>query len=170
MFKEYRLGKRQQTIDAAVQQIIADFGEVVHSAEEMLRFKYDLVPELVEGRHKWTIRYKPNGFRHPCSNTYEKNVLPVCIDPDENGNWETIGHVIIPRMVVGHVKDWPERHKAIKGSGWRFKSSMVEGMSEIYRPIYHNRWIRNRELLFAYQLSQFRMTPEFAEQYKRVFG
>lgn len=170
MFKEYRLGKRKQTIDAAVQLILADFGEVAHKADDMLRFKYDLLPELVEGRHKWTIRYKPAGFRYPCSTGDDKNELPVCIDPDENGNWEQIGKVIIPRMVVGHVRDWPARHKAIRGSGWRHRIDMVDDMSEMYRPIYGRKWIGDDDILFAYQLSRFQMTPEFAEQYKRIFG
>ncbi|HII15439.1 MAG TPA: hypothetical protein HA362_03930 [Nanoarchaeota archaeon] len=169
MFREYRLGATKNSIDRAVARILADFGDVVNHGEEMLRFAYDLLPELVEGRHTWTIRYKPGGFRYPMSAGDKKNVLPVCIDPDNDGNWERIGALSIPKMVVGYARDWPEKHKAISGSGWRSKAAMIDGMNEIYEPIYH-REIGDCDILFAYKIEDFQLTPEFAEKYHRIFG
>lgn len=176
MFKEYGLGKTKESIDGTVDRILADFGNLEHHGEEILMFATDLLPELAKGRHKWTMRYKPNGFRHPCSTGDKKNVLPVCVQLVENGLWVPFGTVAIPRMVVGHVKDWPYQHKAIRGSGWRDgKWEMIHGLSDIYRPIYGSRWgkeprIGDDDIIFAYQLSGFKMHPEFVRTYKRRFG
>ncbi len=45
MFREYTLGKTKESIDGAVNRILADFGNVEHHGEEFLRFAPDLLPE-----------------------------------------------------------------------------------------------------------------------------
>lgn len=169
MFKEYLIGDGIDDIEKVIGQLSADFEKAELKSDPMIRFKYELVPELVEGRHTWTMRYKPNGVRYPFSKNVFRNLLPVCIDPEENGTWVPIGHVAIPRMAVGHVRDWPARHKAIKGSGWRSKAAMVDGMTDIYEPIYH-REITDDDIMFAYKLDGFYLDAEFAKHYHKIFG
>lgn len=168
MFKEYRLGSELNDLANVLDEFNKDFPGLDWREEEILRFNENLLPDLVEGIHSWTIRYTPNAAKFPLSKLSERNMLYACL-PDEEGNWLDVGTVRIPRMVIGNIRDWPENHEAIFGSGWESKEHMVEGMSNIYEPIYGKR-LGNDDLLRAYALNDFKLHEEYKEFYKETFG
>lgn len=95
MFKEYAVGNSLSGLAKLIGRIEKDFPKVETASEEMLRFKADLLPDIVEGNHTWTIRYKPGVIRWPCnSESSLRNELGVFFpDPDDNNNWVQFGVV-----------------------------------------------------------------------------
>lgn len=182
MFKEYKLGKNYHLRSdkgqgSIVQRLEKEFSNLNKDGsrglktepEGFLRFKLDLLYDLVEGEHTWTIRYKPNVIRWPYNDTLplEPNRLSVLFQWESTEKWKEIGDLTIPRMAVGHVKDWPKDHESIFGSGWKSKRHMVKGISDIYEPIYGNR-LTPDDVLVAYALEGFFFKPEYVDRWKQA--
>lgn len=158
MFNEYSLGKSLTDLGAAVSKIARDFEGVDLADENVVRFRRELIPYIES--HTWTIRFKPNVIRWPCNKFGSpRNKLYVHV-PNEEGEWINAGIIYIPKMVVGHVKDWPADHEAIFGSGWDSKNHMVKGISDIYEPIYGQRLTEN-DILVGYALEGFKWDQGF---------
>ena len=181
MFKEYTLGRKyDKGSNSLVRRIRADFpgvdrspinhptlpAEITTAPEGYLRFKPDLLYDLVEGEHTWTIRYKPNIIRWPCGDI-ELNRLDVLFQWEPTENWKVIGDLDIPSMAVGHVRDWPKNHESIAGSGWKSKKHMVKGISDIYEPIYGNR-LSQDDILVAYALECFIFKAEYVDRWEQA--
>tara|TARA_Y100000310_G_scaffold317795_1_gene371078 strand:+ start:4161 stop:4673 length:513 start_codon:yes stop_codon:yes gene_type:complete len=168
MFKEYQLGETLNDLNIARIQIKKDFEGTDIKSEDILRFKVDLLYDLVEGIHTWTVRYKPDVIRWPCNRHYsQRNLLPASVPGEDNELYE-VGTVVLPKMVVGHVRDWPEDHEAIFGSGWHSKEHMIEGISNIYEPFYGKR-LDNDSILGAYALKDFKLYESCKEGYEKLF-
>src|SRR3989344_8368020 len=105
MFKEYILGRnyhqRSENVGSIVQKIERDFPgvntantRIETDFESFLRFKADLLLDIVEGGHTWTIRYKPGVIRWPASQTVSQkpNRIAVYFPDPESDNWKINGN------------------------------------------------------------------------------
>ena len=181
MFKEYTLGRKYTTRSdqgqgSIVQRIQRDFPEIEWEqvdSKHFLEFKLGLFSDLVEGNHTWTVRYKPGVVRWPY-NSYNKeshNRLPFCFsEAIPAGQFvlieeAAVGEVTIPKMAVGYIRDWPEKHKSIAGSGWESKEHMIDGLSDIYEPIYGNR-LGPDDILVAYAFKDVSLYPKIADKWE----
>lgn len=169
MFQEYTLGKNysrdsKRGVGSIVQRLGRDFpetntGAITLKSEDSLRFKSDLFFDIIGGSHSWTVRYKPNTIRWPYNDQSTRKNRLDALFPDESENWLHFGSILVPNMAVGLVCDWPERHPSITGSGWESKEHMVEGISDIYEPIYGKR-LASDDILVAYALRSFKFVSK----------
>jgi hypothetical protein len=155
MFAEYELNGQADSMPNLCQKISKDFPKSEIQEDSQLLFASGLITLLESGEHEWTIRFKPGCIRIPFMRRPTQGNVIGALKAQANAAPLPIGYLIIPQMAAGHIIDWPLDHPSIAGSGWKSKAHMIQGLSDIYEPIYKRR-LRQSDLLTAFFIQGFR--------------
>ncbi len=147
MFNQYQTAASEGGLVALERKIAADFTwQIVREQSVTLTEDYAALVQNNERTHYFLFR--PDQIRIPGFANGARNVVHGMIVGEPPRRFARIG---VPDLSVGHIKDWPTKHEAISGSGWKNKQEMLESLSEIYRPRYH-RTLQPGDVLVGWRL------------------
>ena len=158
IWKEYDLSK----MDYLEKQVrfnrsFSAFNDYIKtSLEDTIRMSPEFANLVKNNERTWYILFKPSTVRIP------KDWSVKGLESEDFTNWEEFGSIIIPKVQIGSINEWPENSEAIIGAGWPNKESMIEGLNNIYETRYGK--LKNDDILSAWQLDYRGLTKNPIER------
>jgi len=160
MIAEYGLGDSS----GFVSQVRTDFPRHSLHIDQTLRFSDYHEQELRDGEMTNTIRFKakapgsPRYVRVPLrrDNRFTKNRIDcfiIDLESSSASEYRLIGTILIPRLLIAHVEDFPE-HVSFE-NGYEDNEHMRKGISRLYQRQLRGRELKGDDLLSAYYLEDF---------------
>jgi hypothetical protein len=156
MFKEYSLDGTHECIEEVLGDVVENFSECACFCANYFKFRGDSEDSL---RHvSWMTRWNPDIIRVPASALTPCNRI-YAVERESRGAGQTpkkikVATFDVSTMVVGHIKDWPDSHQVIRGSGALDKRAMINRLNETYQGL-HDDIILPESVVTGYEISNY---------------